>query len=202
MRTACIDVGSNTTRLLVADREGRRLVEVHQERDFTQLARKVAATGAIGPARLAEVVALVEAQVAAARAHGAARVRIVATAAVRNASDGALFAAAVQSRTGLTVEILSGEREARLAFGGVAGMLDEHDPAVAAPLGVVDVGGGSCELVVGDPPDGVRWWASVGLGSGSVTEAWLTSDPPGPAELESARERISAALAGLRPPRP
>ena len=87
----------------------------------------------------------------------------------------------------MSVEILSEEEEARLAFVGVAGTL-ERPPA--GDLGVVDVGGGSSELVVGDVVTGVRWWTSVPLGSGSLAYAHLASDPPTSAQLRPrARDR-------------
>ena len=67
---------------------------------------------------------------------------------------------------------------------------------------MIDVGGGSSELVVGAVPDQVQWWSSVELGSGALTERWLTSDPPGARQLDAARREIAGALAGLEPPRP
>lgn len=197
MRAACIDIGSNTTRLLVADLAAGGLVQVHQERSFTRIGREVARAGEIGAAKRAEVLAVVEGQIAAARELGAAEVRVVATAAVRDAGDGAVLTASIESVTARPVEILSCEREARLAFAGAAGMLPEGDRAV---LGVVDVGGGSCELAVGEPPAAVRWWASLALGSGSLTESCLGSDPPTVTQLEAASARVAGALAGLKPP--
>jgi exopolyphosphatase/guanosine-5'-triphosphate,3'-diphosphate pyrophosphatase len=81
-----------------------------------------------------------------------------------------------------------------------AALLDA--PGTPAILGVIDVGGGSSEVVVGSAPDRVGWWASVPLGSGALTEHCLHSDPPAPAELASARAEVSAAMAGLAPPCP
>ena len=81
-------------------------------------------------------------------------------------------------------------------------MLEPDTAARCRQLGVVDVGGGSSEVVVGAAPDQVGWWASVPIGSGALTDHCLHSDPPGPAELESARHEVAAALAGLAPPCP
>lgn len=199
MRAACIDIGSNTTRLLVADRVGPRLSILHEERVFTHLGQGLRATGAISADKLAEAIAAVAGQLAVARAHGVDRPRIVATAAVRSAANGAELAAAIAAATGREVEVLSESDEARLAFLGACGMLEE---GVAGELGVVDVGGGSSEIVVGRPPDRIDWWASVAIGSGALTDHHLRSDPPTAAELAAAREEIGHALTGRRPPSP
>jgi exopolyphosphatase / guanosine-5'-triphosphate,3'-diphosphate pyrophosphatase len=199
MRLGCIDIGSNTTRLLVADCDGSRLAWIHQERAFTSIGRELLKTGRIGTAKIAEVVLVVADQLATARAQGATTIRAVATAAIRGAENGPELTAAIQAATGLTVQILSEQEEARLAFVGVAGTLRE---APAGELGVVDVGGGSSELVVGDLQSGVRWWTSVPLGSGSLTYAHLDTDPPTDEELHRARVEISATLSRLEPPCP
>jgi len=208
VRAACIDIGSNTTRLLVADCTGGGLVEVHQERAFTRIGQGLAASGVIAPEKIDEVVTVVLAQMGVARQHGAEAIRGVATAAIRTAANGAALVTAIAERTGLAVEIVSGEEEARLAFEGAAAMLDAEAAAILAArglttaLGVVDVGGGSSEVVVGGVPDRVEWWASVPLGSGALTEHCLHADPPTSAELAAARAEVAAAMAGLAPPRP
>ena len=202
VRAACIDIGSNTTRLLVADCASGTLIEVHQERAFTRIGKGLAASGAIGADKIEEVVAVVLGQLAAARGLGAGEIRGVATAAIRTASNGVALVEAIAAGTGLEVEIVSGEDEARLAFRGAAAMLEPETAARCRQLGVIDVGGGSSEVVVGAAPDQVGWWASVPIGSGALTDHCLHSDPPGPAELESARHEVAAALAGLAPPCP
>ncbi|MGH2877254.1 MAG: hypothetical protein ACRDLV_13465 [Solirubrobacteraceae bacterium] len=205
MRAACIDIGSNTIRLLVAELKDDRLRGVHQERAFTRLGRSVAETGAIPAQKLAEAAAVVVAQVAMARRHGADPVRAVATAAIRDAANGAELVAEIERLTGVAVRVLSGEEEARLAFVGAAGTLGSRLPSAdggGGPLGVIDVGGGSCELVVGSPPATIGWWASVRVGSGALSERCLNGDPPLPGELAAAREAAADAFAGLAPPRP
>lgn len=197
VRLACIDIGSNTTRLLVADRVPPGLVEVHQERAFTHIGRRLAGDGAIAADKIEETVAVVVAQMAIARGHGAGEIRAVATAAVRNAPNGDELVAAIARRAGLVVTVLSAEEEARLAFIGAVAMCST--PA-QGEVGVIDVGGGSSEVVVGQAPDRVGWWASVAIGSGALTDSCLGSDPPGPAELATARAAVSAAFAGLQPP--
>lgn len=199
MRLGCIDIGSNTTRLLVADCDGGGLAWVHQERAFTSIGRELQTTGRISTSKIAEVVLVVARQLDTARAQGATGIRAVATAAIRSAENGRDLVSAVQAATGQAVEILSAEEEARLAFVGVAGTLERRPEG---ELGVVDVGGGSSELVVGDTRSGVRWWASVPLGSGSLTYAGLHSDPPSEQQLRQARAQVQATLHSLRPPPP
>ena len=201
MRAACIDIGSNTTRLLVADWLGDRLQEVRQERAFTRIGRGLAAGEAIPDTKIDEVVAVVAAQLLIAHDLGAAHVRGVATAAIRWAANGQELVEAIWAATRLRIDILSGEDEARLAFCGAAAMLD-YEPVPPALLGVLDVGGGSSEMVIGTAPAHVTWWASLQLGSSTLTERHLHSDPPLAPQLAAARREVTAALQSLVPPRP
>ncbi len=197
VRRACIDIGSNTTRLLVADSDGERLLEIHQEREFTHLRRGLTSNGEISEEKIAEVAEVVAAQLRAARELGAADVRGVATAAVRLAANRDALVAAVRDACGLDIVVLSAEAEARLAFAGAARTL-AYD--LAGPLGVVDAGGGSCELVVGTVPDRVSWFASFEVGSGMVADECLHSDPPSEEHLSQARARVREVLDGVQPP--
>ncbi len=199
MRRACIDIGSNTTRLLVAECDGEQLLEIHQERAFTRLGRGVLSDGAIAPGKIPEAVEVVAAQLRTARELGAVQIHGVATAAIRRASNGRALLDAIQRACGLEIDVLSGEEEARLAFLGAARTLG-HDPE--GSLGVVDVGGGSSELVVGTVPDHVGWCTSFGVGSGDLAERYLRSDPPAAEELAAARTRVAEALEGIDAPHP
>jgi exopolyphosphatase/guanosine-5'-triphosphate,3'-diphosphate pyrophosphatase len=199
VRRACIDIGSNTTRLLVAGCEPGRLEEVHQERSFTQLRRGVLDGGLISPEKIAEVVAVVSSQLALAQELGSAEIHGVATAAVRRAVNGGDLVAAIRDACGLEVAVLSEAQEARMAFIGAARTLG-HSPA--GELGVVDVGGGSSELVVGMAPDEVRWSASFAVGSGDLADRCLRSDPPSKSELRDADDRVRQSLAGIEVPQP
>lgn len=199
MRRACIDIGSNTTRLLVADCDPGTLREVQQTRVFTRIAPDLARDEMIPSAKIAAIVFAVCAQQAQARALGAVELRAVGTAAIRRAKNRDKLLEALRERCGLEVTVLTGEEEARLAFLGVASLLE--DPPKAR-LGVVDVGGGSSELVVGIAPDQVCWCASFALGSGELAHRLLCSDPPTADELETVRQRVAEAFAGLEPPRP
>jgi exopolyphosphatase / guanosine-5'-triphosphate,3'-diphosphate pyrophosphatase len=197
VRRACIDIGSNTTRLLVADCDGQRLREVHQERAFTHVRRALSSDEEIVPEKIAEVARVVAAQMDTARELGACEARGVATAAVRQAANRTELLAAVRESCGLEIKVLTAEEEARLAFGGAARTLG-YVPA--GPLGVVDVGGGSSELVVGTAPHHVIWCVSFEVGSGQIADECLHSDPPAAEELANARARVADALAGIRPP--
>jgi exopolyphosphatase / guanosine-5'-triphosphate,3'-diphosphate pyrophosphatase len=198
MRCACIDIGTNTTRLLVAEAAPGGLREVVSVRRFLSLAG--GADGAIGAEAAARVSDVVAEHVRRAREHGAQAIRVVATAAVRDAPNGRALCGAVRRTAGLEVEVLSGEEEAALAFAGATGTLGAGAPD--GLLGVVDIGGGSSELVTGTVAGGVTWWASLALGSGLLAGRHLRSDPPAPAELEAVRAEVAAALAAVDPPRP
>ena len=196
MLCACIDIGSNTTRLLVADVRDGALREVLQERAFTRLG----GDGAIGPDKTAAVAAAVAGQVRAARSCGVERLRAVGTHAIRQAPDREALLAAIEREAGITVDVLSGEEEAAYAFRGATRALEAGDRD--AEVGVVDVGGGSTELVCGTVEDGVSWSVSYAIGSGVLSDAHLRSDPPSDAELEGIRARVREVFADSRPPRP
>jgi exopolyphosphatase/guanosine-5'-triphosphate,3'-diphosphate pyrophosphatase len=199
VRRACIDIGSNTTRLLVADGVGGGLVEVHQERAFTKLGRGLRAGGAVPAEKVDEVVAVVRAQLRTARALGAVEVKAFATAAIRRAANGPQLVEAIARNCGVSVAVLSVEEEARLAFLGAARTLG-HVPS--GELGVVDVGGGSSELVVGTAPDRIRWSVSFPIGSADLADRCLHSDPPSSGELAAARAAVAQATEGLEAPCP
>jgi exopolyphosphatase/guanosine-5'-triphosphate,3'-diphosphate pyrophosphatase len=195
MNCACVDIGTNTTRLLVAERDGGRLREVLAVRRFLPLVPDEG--GEIPAASVAALAAIVSAHARVAHEHGVGQVHVVGTAAVRAASNRDELCAAVHSACGIPVEVLTGEQEAQLAFTGALATL-ASPPAGA--IGVIDVGGGSCELVTGTIADGVTWWRSVPIGSGTLAARHLRSDPPELDELAAARAEIDVALAGVDPP--
>jgi exopolyphosphatase/guanosine-5'-triphosphate,3'-diphosphate pyrophosphatase len=194
---ACIDIGSNTTRLLVAEPGTDGLREIAQERAFTRLGRGLAEGGAVPAGKVTELVAVVAAQTRRARTLGADPVRAVATAALRRAANGAEVLAAVRREAGVAVDLLSEDEEARLAFAGATAALD---PGSTGWVGVVDVGGGSTEIVCGTPAAGVSWSRSFRAGSGDLAERHLRSDPPTAAELAAVRSEAADALAGVTAP--
>ena len=197
MRRACIDIGSNTTRLLVADCDRDALHEVHQTREFTHLRKDVRADGTIAPATIDGIVGVVVDQLQIARSLDCDDIHAVATAAVRAARNGPEVGRAIKAACGLELEILSEDEEARLAFIGAARTLGRPP---RGPLGVVDVGGGSSELVVGTAPDQVSWSASVAVGSGVIADRWLRADPPSRDDIDAAKATIHEALNGMTVP--
>lgn len=199
MRCACIDIGSNTTRLLVADRRAGALSEVLQSREFTRLGKGLDRDGRVAPAKIAEVAQVVAAQAAAARELGARSIRAVGTAALRRAQNGEEVRRAIGAAAGLAVEVLGEDEEARLAFVGATRTLGQPPSGL---VGVVDVGGGSSELIVGTLAEGVRFSASFRVGSGDLSEAYIRSDPPSIAELEAVRAHVAGVFEGLEPPAP
>ena len=197
MPCACIDIGSNTTRLLVAERRDGGLRELASERAFTRIGKSIRAEGTIPAEKLAETADVVAGQVREARAAGARRIEAVATAAIRAAGNRDELVDAVAERAGVALRILSEEDEARLSFTGATRSLTI--PAGDA-VAVADVGGGSTEVAVGTAADGVAWWASAPIGSGLLSDEYLRSDPPTAYEIERARGHAAAALADLAPP--
>jgi exopolyphosphatase/guanosine-5'-triphosphate,3'-diphosphate pyrophosphatase len=196
MRSACIDIGSNTTRLLVAELDEGRLREVLTQRVFTRLR---GFEGAIPDAMVDELAAIVASQVRMAEEAGAAHVQAVATAAIRGAANREELCAAVRAAAGLPVCVLSGEEEARLAFLGATRTLGYAPEGLVA---VVDVGGGSTELVCGTAAGGVEWSASFRVGSGFLADHYVRTDPPAPDELERIRAHVAGVFEGLEAPRP
>ena len=181
---AVIDCGTNSTRLLI--RAGSVTLERRQV--TTRLGRATDRTGRLdadGVARTLEVLAEYRDVV---EAHGARRVRAVATQAVREATDGHEFVARATEVLGTPLEVLSGEEEGRLAFVGATSEADEAD----GPFLVLDIGGGSTELSVGTTT--CEGSMSIPLGSVRITEQQLASDPPAPEELSNAFALVDAYL--------
>ena len=191
---ACIDIGSNTTRLLVAQPADGQLREVMQQRAFTRLGKGMRKDEPIPAGKLDEVAEVVSTQVRLARELGAGRLRAVATAAIRRAGNGGELCEAVRERTGVDVEILDGDEEARLAFVGATKTLGHP---VEGDIVVADVGGGSTELAVGTVAEGARWSASFRIGSGFLADAYLRSDPPSIDELHAVREHAAGVFEGV-----
>ncbi|TML02689.1 MAG: hypothetical protein E6G41_15015, partial [Actinobacteria bacterium] len=168
MICACVDIGTNTTRVLVAELKDGRLIEVLQQRAFT----RIGMAPQIPQEKIAEVARVVE----------------VATAAIRAALNRDEFLAGMP----VAVEILDEDEEARMAFLGATATLAAELPGTVA---VVDVGGGSTEIAVGTVAGGVEWSSSFLVGSGVLADRYLRSDPPGLDELRAARDHAMEVLA-------
>ena len=180
MRLATIDVGSNTVRLLVADVLGVtdwRVVD--QDQTVTRLGEGLAQSGLLGEAPMARTLAAVRAYVERGVGLGARDVHIVATSAVREASNGRVFATALEAATGRRVDVVSGETEARLTLRGVRCALGE----LAGSMLTFDIGGGSTEYVLADG-DSIRSMASLRLGVVPLAERF-----PFPGPVDAPRYR-------------
>jgi exopolyphosphatase / guanosine-5'-triphosphate,3'-diphosphate pyrophosphatase len=188
---ACVDIGTNTTRVLVADVHDGRLTEVRQQRAFTRIGLQPE----IPAAKIGEVARVVADQVELARACGAERVRVVATAAIRAAVNRDEFLDGMST----PVEILDEDEEARMAFLGATETLGAP---LEGDVAVVDVGGGSTEVAVGTMAHGVRWSSSFLIGSGVLADRYLRTDPPRLEELRAARDHAMDVLATRAFPAP
>lgn len=191
VRCACIDIGSNTIRLLVADCDRSSVVPVVQRRAFTRLGRACRTGAPLEGAALAGLVELVADYAEIARTARAAAVRIIATAALRRISNGAVVCAIVEDAARHPVEVIGEAEEGRLAFAGATAAVSA---AADVPLAVVDVGGGSSELVVGSRRDGVAWSRSLPLGSGDLADRFLAGDPPTATEMAAVEAAVATAL--------
>jgi exopolyphosphatase / guanosine-5'-triphosphate,3'-diphosphate pyrophosphatase len=194
---ACIDIGSNTTRLLVADAADGSLRELVTQRAFTRIGRSLRDGGSIPAAKISETADVVRTQAAIAAEVGAEHVIAVATAAIRNAPNRNELVSAVFGAGGMELTVLTGEEEARLAFVGATRTLVTP---LEGTVAVIDVGGGSSEIAVGEPDGRMEWSESFRIGSGFLADSYLRSDPPSIDELEKVRRHVAGTLEGLEPP--
>ncbi len=195
MKLAALDVGTNTVLMLVAETTpDGQLCKLAEASRITRLGRGVDATGHLDPASALATLDTIAEFVEQARSLGAEKILSAATAALRDASDGADFIARVKARTGLELEVISGETEAQLAYlSSVKGLqLD-----LASNLLIIDIGGGSTEFVRAQP-GGTIDYISLQIGSVRMTERIIKSDPPHTREAVELRVTIDEALATLK----
>jgi exopolyphosphatase / guanosine-5'-triphosphate,3'-diphosphate pyrophosphatase len=178
MRVAVIDIGTNSTRLLLADVAGSQVEQVERRTTVTNMGRGVDHTGLICSEAIEDVCAVIADYKARYEEMGADRLIAIATSAVRDASNGEAFIAELRERFGIDARLLTGEEEAHLTYLGATA----HRPSDAATL-VFDIGGGSTELIVGSGSN-VGFHTSLQAGTIRQSERHLTSDPPDPHELE------------------
>jgi exopolyphosphatase/guanosine-5'-triphosphate,3'-diphosphate pyrophosphatase len=184
-------MGSNSTRLLVAEVGDGRVQEVTRETRITRLAQRVDATGFLAEEAVERVLAALADYRAEIDRLGASHVTAVATSAVRDAGNGADFLAAVRERCGFEARILSGDEEARLTFlGATAARPPGGDPTL-----VLDIGGGSTEFVVGVPGQDPGFHVSTQAGSVRQTERHVTADPPPRGDLRALADEVSEIFA-------
>ena len=193
-RVAVIDIGTNSSRLLVADVAGGTVSPVERRSRVTRLGRGVDLSGRLSAEAIEDVCAAVGEYLEVIRELGAERVDAIATSAVRDATNGSAFIAELRERFALSARVLDGEEEARLTYMGAT---SEHAPT--EPTLVVDIGGGSTELIVGTGAE-ISFHTSLQAGVVRHSERHLASDPPTAVELESlaadVRGLIESAVAG------
>ncbi len=195
---AAIDVGSNSVKLLVArldPEDPDHYEEVLREKEMVRLAQETLTTGELSEEAMADGVDCIQRYALLARAAGAERVTAVATCAVREAKNGTEFLRRVRRETGVKVAVISGEEEARLTMRAVR--LDL--PASCDPLLVVDIGGGSTEVVVANGDD-IALSESLELGAVRLTERFVTSDPLSRKDARRLARAIRSRLKPLRKP--
>ncbi len=180
--------------MLVAEPVEGQLKKVMEQRAYTRINKAVGNDGAIVVEKIDEVSDVVSTQVRLAKELGAKEIRAVATAAVREASNGEEAAAQIGAAAGVPVEILSDEEEGRLSFIGATKTLGHP---VDGRVGVVDVGGGSTEVILGSVPGGADEVLSWKVGSGALADELISSDPPSAAEIRKVRDRIDDIFAGV-----
>ena len=193
MRVAGIDCGTNSIRLLIADVPGQRgpLDDVVRLMDVVRLGQGVDRTGQFDPAALERTLAKVGEYADLCREHGVESIRFAATSATRDASNRDEFLGGVKERLGVPVQVLSGDEEAGTSFAGAASVMGVDGPS---PVIVVDLGGGSTEVVLGELGQGVVADYSMNVGCVRMHERHMTSDPAGADEIAAARSDVNAAL--------
>ncbi len=185
-----MDIGSNSTRLLVADAEDGRLQEVERLLTITRLGDGVDASGRLGDEAMGRVARCVERYAARARELGAETPLAVATSAVRDAVNDEEFLAGLERDHGIRTRLLAGEDEARLTLRGVA-----SGRALERPVVVCDIGGGSTELIAGSGGD-VRFAVSLDMGCVRMSERYLRDDPPTSGQVAEVRGEVERLLPG------
>jgi exopolyphosphatase/guanosine-5'-triphosphate,3'-diphosphate pyrophosphatase len=193
-RVAVIDIGSNSTRLLVADVEDGRVSPIERRSTVTRLGRGVDLSGRLATEAIEAACGAVDPYVATVREMGVEAVDAIATSAVRDAENGSAFIAELRERFALSARVLDGEEEARLTYMGAT-----SETAPEVPTLVIDIGGGSTEMIVGEGRQ-IEFHTSLQAGVVRHSERHLVHDPPVPVELEALatdlRALIEAATVG------
>jgi exopolyphosphatase/guanosine-5'-triphosphate,3'-diphosphate pyrophosphatase len=190
VRVAVIDIGTNSTRLLISDVEGANAEQVERRTTVTNMGRGVDHTNLICADAVEDVCRVIADYMARYEEMGAERVMAIATSAVREAANGEAFIAELRERFDLDTRLLTGEEEAHLTYLGATAHRAEGEPTL-----VFDIGGGSTELIVGTGMH-VGFHTSLQAGTIRQSERHLTSDPPDPHELEDLASEVRNLIDG------
>jgi len=190
-RVAAVDCGTNSIRLLIADvsADGSSLTDVVRTMTVVRLGQGVDKTGEFAAEALTRTFAAVDEYAVACREHEVTAIRFVATSATRDARNREEFIEGVRTRLGVAPEVISGGEEAALSFRGAVSVIDDARPA---PYLVVDLGGGSTEMVIGEHSPAGEY--SMDVGCVRMTERHLLSDPPTEAQITAAIADVNAAF--------
>lgn len=193
-RLASFDLGTNTFLLLIAERQDGRLAPVCERETIVRLGKDVDAEGNLKTEAMQRGLDCLQEYLRLAREYHATRVIAVGTSALRDAANREEFLQRVQAETGLAVHIISGETEARLTYAGALSNQQE----LAEPIAVMDIGGGSTEIVTGTYEE-LHSARSVDIGSVRLTERFLRSDPVTAAEVAAVRQQAQEAMLAVWP---
>lgn len=193
---AAIDVGSNTIHIVVARATAHTLDILADEVEMVRIGESVTVSGQISQEKCNMAVSVLAQYKALAEQHEAQEVFVVATEAIRQASNSGWFIETVRQRTGLQIQLISGDAEATLTFAGAAyeAQARPHPPQM---IGVMDLGGGSMELVTARQGQ-ITWRTSVPIGSGWLHDRYLAGNPPGHDEIAVAETFLDAYFSGMR----
>jgi exopolyphosphatase/guanosine-5'-triphosphate,3'-diphosphate pyrophosphatase len=192
MTLATIDIGTNTTLLLVASASGPDVTVLEDRAEITRLGRGIGHNGALDGDAIARTLAVLREFAAAARQHQA-RIAAIGTEALRRAPNAAAFLDPAAEILGTQIEVIDGEREAALTFRAVVASFPDLQ---TGPLAVVDIGGGSTEIVLASGGQ-VSFRTSLPLGSVRLTEAFIHHDPPTAAERAATADAIDSTIRGV-----
>ena len=184
-----VDVGSNTIHLLVGKVEGGAVLPVTGEKISARLGAGVEKTGRLDDERLALAAEAISLFAGIAALNGAPSPELLATSAVRDAQNGPELVERVREGTGLSMRLISGEKEAALGFRGALSAVRREGPVL-----VVDLGGGSAQLILGEASEGPEKRVSLPLGTNRTTERFVEGDPPTDEELGALREHVPQLL--------
>jgi|RhiMetdeSRZDD1v2_1073273.scaffolds.fasta_scaffold01119_21 exopolyphosphatase / guanosine-5'-triphosphate,3'-diphosphate pyrophosphatase len=198
VRVGIVDVGANTVRLLVAARDGERLVAVREERVQLGLGEQIEQTGRISEKKLEETAATAATSVRRARKLRCSAVEVLVTSPGRQAENGRELVSRLVDVTAAPTRVLSAQEEGALAWRGAVSSARRLPSSVA----VCDVGGGSAQIGVGTLAEGPSWIRSVDIGSLRLTRRAFREDPPSAADLRRARDAIADAFDDIAPPLP
>ena len=190
MKIACIDIGTNSIRLLLADYDNLKFTNVSKHLQMTRLGKGVNETGLLASDRIEESIEVITSYYDKSKAFGAEKIYMMATSAVRDSRNAADLTQAVYEQTGCIIDVISGNLEAEIGFLGVLLGLDSAGAdAQDEDVLVIDIGGGSTELIIGDVT-GIKYATSLNIGAVRLTGAFIHHDPVLPKETEDMHQVV------------